>query len=52
MPYPTIALFTTPREFPFEVNRGDPMKIKGFVSAVAALMLISPFASAGDPVQM
>ena len=28
------------------------MKIKGFVSAVAALMLVSPFASAGQPVQM
>ena len=28
------------------------MKLKGFLSAVAALMLVSPFASAGDPVQM
>ena len=28
------------------------MKTKGFVSAVSALMLLSPFASAGDPVQM
>ena len=28
------------------------MKLKGFVSAVGALMLVSPFASAGDPVQM
>ena len=28
------------------------MKLKGFVSAVAALMLVSPFASAGQPVQM
>ena len=28
------------------------MKVKGLVSAVGALMLVSPFASAGDPVQM
>ena len=28
------------------------MKLKGLVSAVGALMLVSPFASAGDPVQM
>ena len=28
------------------------MKTKGFISAVSALMLLSPFASAGDPVQM
>ena len=28
------------------------MKLKGFVSAVSALMLVSPFASAGNPVQM
>ena len=28
------------------------MKLKGFVSAVSALMLVSPFASAGQPVQM
>ena len=28
------------------------MKVKGLVSAVGALMLVSPFVSAGDPVQM
>jgi hypothetical protein len=28
------------------------MKLKGFVSCASALMLLSPFASAGNPVQM
>ena len=28
------------------------MKLKGLVAAVGALMLVSPFASAGNPVQM
>jgi len=28
------------------------MKLKGLVSTVGALMLVSPFASAGQPVQM
>jgi hypothetical protein len=28
------------------------MKIKGFVTAASALMLVSSFASAGNPVQM
>jgi len=28
------------------------MKFKGFVSAISAMMLVSPFVSAGNPVQM
>jgi hypothetical protein len=28
------------------------MKFKGFVSLAAAMVFVSPFASAGDPVQM
>ena len=28
------------------------MKLKGFIAAASALMLMSPFASAGNPVQM
>lgn len=28
------------------------MKFKGFVSAISAMMLVSPLVSAGNPVQM